>query len=143
MTIAQFRQRGNSLLAGIPKDLLVALVVILASSASFGLGIYTAKDLNQTATEAFRIDDISTSTKEVLGASAMVATQKILETGTPGNETSVAQAGSYVASKNGTKYYLASCKGAKRIKDENKIWFTTLEEAKASGRTPASTCPGL
>jgi len=49
----------------------------------------------------------------------------------------------YVASKNGTKYYLPTCAGVKRIKAENKIWFNTVAEAQARGLTPATNCPGL
>jgi hypothetical protein len=54
-----------------------------------------------------------------------------------------AQAGVYVASKNGTKYYLPTCGGAKRINEENKIWFPTQEAAQSSGFEPAANCPGL
>jgi hypothetical protein len=51
--------------------------------------------------------------------------------------------GTYVASKTGTKYYIPSCATVKRIKDENKVWFTTKAEAEASGYQPASNCKGL
>jgi methylphosphotriester-DNA--protein-cysteine methyltransferase len=54
-----------------------------------------------------------------------------------------AVSGSYVASKNGTKYHYPWCSGAKRIKDENKVWFDTVEQARAAGYTPAANCPGL
>ncbi|MBU1177672.1 hypothetical protein KJ903_00465 [Patescibacteria group bacterium] len=51
--------------------------------------------------------------------------------------------GDYVASKNGSKYYLISCSGANRIKEENKVWFDSAEEAKAEGYEPAKNCQGL
>jgi hypothetical protein len=51
--------------------------------------------------------------------------------------------GAYVASKNGTKYYLLSCSGANRIKAENKVYFATKAEAEKSGLTPATNCPGI
>jgi len=51
--------------------------------------------------------------------------------------------GQYVASINGTKYYLPNCSGVRRIKEENKIWFSSQEEAKISGFTPAANCPGI
>lgn len=47
----------------------------------------------------------------------------------------------YVASKSSTKYHLVTCPGAKRIKEENKIFFSTSEEAMAAGYTPAANCP--
>lgn len=46
----------------------------------------------------------------------------------------------YVASKNGTKYYPAACAGAKRIKEENKIGFTTEAAAIGAGLALAAGC---
>jgi hypothetical protein len=51
--------------------------------------------------------------------------------------------GGYVASKSGEKYHLPWCSGAKSIKEENKIWFKTKEEAEAAGYTPAANCKGI
>ncbi|GEM_PF-2692178 len=39
----------------------------------------------------------------------------------------------FVASKNGEKYHPVDSGSAKRIKDENKVFFTTQEEAQAAG----------
>jgi len=44
----------------------------------------------------------------------------------------------FVASKNSKVYHLPSCKYAKRIKEENKIWFRSEEEAKRMGYRPHS-----
>lgn len=54
-----------------------------------------------------------------------------------------ADSGKYVASKSGTKYYLPTCSGVKRIKEENKVFFNSEDEAKAEGLEPAKNCPGL
>ncbi len=48
-----------------------------------------------------------------------------------------------VASRSGKKYHLLDCSGAKRIKEENKIYFNSIQEAEAAGYTPAANCPGL
>ena len=48
--------------------------------------------------------------------------------------------GQIVASKNGTKFYLPSCRGVGNIREENKIYFQTEEEAVAAGYTKASGC---
>lgn len=48
-----------------------------------------------------------------------------------------------VGSKNGSVYHYPSCLGAKRIKEENKIYFTSLKEAQKAGYRPAANCPGL
>lgn len=51
--------------------------------------------------------------------------------------------GRYVGSKSGTSYHYPWCLGAQKIKEGNKIWFATKEEAAARGYKPASNCPGL
>lgn len=48
-----------------------------------------------------------------------------------------------VASRNGSKYHRTDCSGAKQIKDENKVYFNTVEAARAAGYSPAANCPGL
>ena len=44
----------------------------------------------------------------------------------------------FVASKNGTKYYIDGKGYSSRIKEENKIYFDTQEDAKAAGYEPGS-----
>lgn len=62
----------------------------------------------------------------------------------PDTATEVPQSeNAYVASKNGTKYHLPWCGSAKQIKEENKIWFATKEEAEKAGYTPAANCKGI
>jgi hypothetical protein len=46
----------------------------------------------------------------------------------------------YVASKNGKMYYSLGCSGAKRIKPENEVWFSTSEEAEKSGYQLSLMC---
>ncbi|ETB63703.1 TPA: hypothetical protein DIC38_03090 [Candidatus Nomurabacteria bacterium] len=46
----------------------------------------------------------------------------------------------YVASKNGKLYYSLNCSGANRIKEENKIFFASKEEAEKSGYGFATSC---
>ena len=59
------------------------------------------------------------------------------------SETTSTKTGALVGSKNGTKYHYPWCNGATRIKEENKIWFASAEEAKKAGYNPAANCPGL
>ena len=46
--------------------------------------------------------------------------------------------GMFVASKNSKIYHLPDCNYAKRIKDENKIWFKSEKEAGERGYSPHS-----
>lgn len=49
-------------------------------------------------------------------------------------------AGSFVASKTGTKYYPIDCSGVSRIKTENRIYFASEKEAEEKGYTRTETC---
>ncbi len=46
----------------------------------------------------------------------------------------------YIASKGSDVFHYISCSHAQRIKPENKIYFSTREEAIASGRKPCKVC---
>ena len=46
----------------------------------------------------------------------------------------------YVGSRNSDKYHHVTCPGASRIKEENKVWFSSKEAAEAAGYSPAANC---
>lgn len=46
----------------------------------------------------------------------------------------------FVASKNGKMYYTVGCSGAKRIKQENQVWFSSKTDAEKAGYTLSTTC---
>ena len=48
--------------------------------------------------------------------------------------------GNFLASINGKAYYPKDCAAANRIKEENRIWFDTKEEAEMQGYKPAQNC---
>ena len=109
----------------ISSDLYIVLIILLVSLASYGLGILSSYEKHKTPISI-------TKTKDNLYASVLEST-KDTKTG----ELNI------VASKSGTKYYYTWCSGVSRIKEENKIYFKTTEEARARGLTPASGCVGL
>ncbi len=79
-------------------------------------------------------------------ATSSLATAGISLTQTPPipkPDVTGATKGQYVASKSGTKYHLPWCSGAKRISEENKIWFASKAEAEKAGYTPAANCKGI
>ena len=99
------------------KPRLLIVNFFLMAILGFGLGRLTKLE---EAREPIRIeaDNLATTTVKIL-------------------------AGKFVGSKNGTKYHYPWCPGATKIKEENKIWFQTIEDAKRAGYTPAANCPGL
>jgi hypothetical protein len=46
----------------------------------------------------------------------------------------------FVASKNSNKYHLPTCQFAQKIKPENRICFSSKEEAESRGYQPAKCC---
>ena len=99
-------------------DKIKVAIIILAVLLVFGLARLVKLSNDKTP---IRIDNIPTVQQNVNGVKAKSAQN-------------------FVASKNGTRYYLPSCSGVKRIKEENKIYFATREEAEQSGLLPAANC---
>jgi len=118
-------------LTGLEPYLLPAIVVLVALGA-FGMG-----QLSATQEQSLRVLYPGVPAATPLASTAAVAAAK------PAPPASTAGQGSYVASKNGTKYYLVTCSSANRIKAENRVYFGSIQEAVAAGYTPAANCPGL
>ena len=121
---------------------LILLVVFL----SFALGYQSASQ----SRGAFCNEDIVFSCQEdVLARQSVLGVQKdLLESDTKDskNQNSLdttdssfnKEKGSYVGSKNGTKYYTPGCPATNRIKPENYIWFQSVEDATLQGYTKGS-----
>ncbi|MBU2025899.1 MAG: hypothetical protein ABIC19_01755 [Patescibacteria group bacterium] len=63
------------------------------------------------------------------------------KSGQGGNEEAgTANKGGFVASKNGEKYYPVDCGLVSRIKEENKVYYDTEDEAMADGKQRTSGC---
>jgi hypothetical protein len=112
MTIAELREKCKTTISKIPRDILIIAIIILASSASFGLGYLAGVDAGQGSGDSL-----------ALPSSSPVGTE-----------------GEVVASKGGTKYYFRTCVGAKAISDANKVWFVSAEAAEQAGYTRANNC---
>ena len=124
MIIAEAREKCKSLLgrlvarfAGVPRDVYIVGVLVLASLFSFGLGYLAGLDAGSVTTLSItETSPISASTDE------QVSSEKV------------------VASKNGTKYYFPECAGASRISKENQVWFANNLAAISAGYTLATNC---
>lgn len=121
-------------------EYLLAMLIIAVSVASFFLGRFSVheniKEIQQKAEVVGSIDSIEEKQR------ITVEKEVTKEVETP-TEASLQESGGYVASKSGTKYHLPWCGSAKQIKEANKIWFATKEEAEKAGYTPASNCKGI
>ena len=126
------------------KDLFLAATIVLVSIISFGLGklsaIWPEKQLINITTNYQQHYKAEPS-----GFRPTTNNNDETRKNTdppPDNSTPIAK-GKYVASKNSTFYHYPWCPGAQKIKEENKIWFQTKEEAENSGYKPAGNCDGL
>lgn len=125
MTIAEAKEKCKSLISLIPRDSLILAVMVLASVCSFGLGYMAGADSERGS--EIGVDSLATGALEP----------------TVTNLKDVAESGQVVASKNGTKYYLPTCAGAKRISERNKIFFASVALAEKAGYAPAANCNGI
>jgi hypothetical protein len=137
-------------------DIILVIGVILISLISFGGGWLIGTNSNSsstTANENIKIENIS---PENLEASVVeetpqnTAEETKTNTETQNSNTNITNTNQstttekqIVASKNGSVYHYIWCPGAKQIKEENKIYFNSKEEAEAAGYRPAKNCPGL
>ncbi len=120
------------------RDLYLAALVFLVSVASFGLGrlsaIWPQKEPITIENHESGIMNQGTLSSERQRANQSLDSSFKIPDSSRGN---------FVASRNGSSYHLPDCPGAKQIKAENKIWFSTVEEARKAGYKPAGNCPGL
>ena len=105
--------------------LFVALMLVLVGTSAFGLG-----RLSMVTKQSPSIEYSSQ-----LASPTVAIGEGVIEETTP--------SGTVVASKKGTKYHFPWCSGARTIAPENKITFSSTEEARKAGYTPAANCKGL
>lgn len=140
MSIPDPHGEGKKAGGRMPADLLIILILLLSCTAAFGLGVLTGREMGKGGDEGkLWIEELSTEGSAL--QAGVAAAPSITVTDVPVAEP--VGVGKYVASKSGTKYHLPTCSGAKRIKEENKVWFQTKEEAQAAGYEPAANCKGL
>ncbi len=134
MSIKYFLKKSKCFL-DTNNDIFILVIIIFVAFGSFGLGRLSKID---ESNNTLRIDNIGAS---VLDAREMrtkgVLNKEIQPT------TLSTLGGTYIGSKNGSKYHFPWCSGAKRIKEGNKVTFNTIKEARGAGYTPAGNCKGL
>ena len=124
--IAKIKHHIREVLSG---EIYIVLLIILVGFGGFGLG---------------RLSYIMESKEPVRithNEAAAIVSEKLLTGNEAVGQTVVG--GKYVASKNGSKYHFPWCSGAQRMKEENKIWFDSKDDAERAGYTPAANCKGL
>lgn len=142
MRLAEFLQTGKAYLAergDLSKDIFVALIVVLVGLGSFALGRISALETAREGELRVIAENAEVSTLESVAeiSSASTSQHAVGAPSLPKVE------GKYVGARSGKAYYLPWCGGVKQIREENKVWFATKEEAEARGYHPAANCKGM
>lgn len=135
-------------------DWLLWACILLTGTLCFALGLVIAREAgaskDQLWIEQLPASAMSGSVATTTSGAAGKAPEQAAATSPIAHPQPAAAAaalpatsGTYMASKTGSKYYLPSCGSAKRIKEENRVWFATKQEAEAAGYEPAANCKGL
>lgn len=118
------------------KDLLILFIIILVGLGSFQLGRLSKIDIkpnigidypDQTAQALQAVDSINQEKEEKIAESYEYKGVNL-------------DGRNFFASSRGTKYYPFGCSAGKSIKQENRVYFDTEEQAKAKGYTKSSSC---
>lgn len=140
--ITDLKEKGKVELGRIPEGILTVVIVVLASTGSFGMGYLSGKEAGggEVIIQQPVVSEAETK-GEVAGNAFVPVPTTSVKKSVP--KPTMSSGGQYVASKKGTKYHLPWCPGAKAMNEENKIFFNSKEEAEAAGYTPAANCKGI
>ena len=105
------------------KDLLTVLIVILVGLGSFGLGRLSKNAQNEGLWVEYAGEEVN-----------IISSLNEAQNGQ--KETN----GTFFASSKGSKYYSITCSAGKTIKQENRVYFNTREEAEGAGYELSSAC---
>lgn len=112
------------------KDILTVIIVILVGLGSFELGRLS----KENGTSGVKIEyQNQNSAQEANALSSANFSKKSSATENFAGKI-------FFASNRGSKYYSVGCSAGKTIKQENRIYFTTKEEAEKAGYELSSSC---
>jgi len=113
---------------------------VLVAGLSFQIGILQGKRLEKSpliiekASQSSKIEPQGAQTSS--SAKDTTSSQNLAQS----SPTTLPQNCSYVGSKNSNKYHLPTCRWAKQIKPENRVCFSSIEDATAKNYQPDKGC---
>lgn len=122
------------------KNLLIIFIVILVGLGSFGLGRLSKSQENRKLEILYENlpQNTSVTTSNPLNLSQN-SPNSLNKANNSSNVENTLKRG-YVASKIGSKYYPIDCPAGDKLKESNKIYFSTEKEAIEAGYTKSSSC---
>ena len=120
-------------------ELLIIMIIMATALGSFMLGKITQRGsspvvINSDPNLIIRTPEQAKMAKSSPTTAAVVNASQSTST------TDSSQKGDYVASSRGKKYYPVDCAAASSLKESNKIYFQTMEEAEGKGYTLSASC---
>ena len=109
------------------KDIMIVIIVILVGLGSFELGRLSKED----SSSGVKIEYPNQEENQTTGVPLSKNSPEI-------NTNSTSK--TFFASSKGSKYYSIGCSAGKTIKQENRIYFDTKEEAEGAGYELSSSC---
>lgn len=125
------------------RDVATVFIIVLVSIGSFGLGRLStnqSSEANISVTESSLASVISAlaDVRDVATESTVQETEEIVQKTEP--KKIIKTPKNFFASSRGSKYYHLGCSGGKTLKEENKIWFASKEEAETAGYELSTSC---
>ena len=122
------------------KDIIVIIIVILVGLGSFKLG-RLSKENGSSGLKILPAVAVEYPNQIETQSASAILSQNSLETNIKTSPIISNPTGkTFFASNRGTKYYTISCYAGKTIKQENRVYFTTGEEAQKAGYELSSSC---
>ena len=115
-------------------DILVVIIVILVGLGSFELGRLSTSNTQQGIKINYNQITLTQVNPNTLDKNNTLNQNSIKINNTDNANKS------FFASKKGKKYYSLGCSAGKTIKESNRIYFKTSDEAEKMGYTLSSSC---
>jgi hypothetical protein len=118
------------------KDILVVIILILVGLGSFELGRLSKTDTHQ----GIKVNYEKSIENQAENAISAIDKPYTNLSKVPFDINTSLNGKSFFASKRGKKYYTLGCSAGKTIKQENRIYFETSEQAEKAGYLLSSSC---
>ena len=127
------------------QKIVLAIGIILVAAVSFEAGyLHGQKNKNETIVvnkvAATEVASANTGQSQTDANSTKTTSANGKSTSTENTATIDNQKCAFVASKNSNKYHLPTCRYAQNIKPENRVCFSSKEEAEGRGYQGAKCC---
>ena len=116
------------------KDIMIVTIVILVGLGSFELGRLSKEGNGSRGVKIEYTEDVSN--QQAGNVISAIESSSLLQN----TEVANSAGKNFFASNRGTKYYSIGCSAGKTIKQENRVYFATSEDAQRAGYELSSSC---